>query len=143
LFWCYSFSIQSCLSVSPMQVWGWCLVVLELSCGRWWEGSSPAGLLDGTPVGPWGRGLMGHLASGWAAASWARGWQSGGAVAGRPMGSSLVGLWNGDLAGRQPCRFSVQGTFRAGAWQWSTCGVGSWWARRAKAQQAVAQLFFQ
>jgi hypothetical protein len=41
LFWCYSFSILSCLSASPRQVWRWRLVVFDPSCGGrlpvcWW-----------------------------------------------------------------------------------------------------------
>jgi hypothetical protein len=38
LFWCYSFSIQSYLSLSPRQVLSQHLVVLEPSSGGWWVG---------------------------------------------------------------------------------------------------------
>jgi hypothetical protein len=76
LFWCYSFSIQSCLSVSPRQVWSWCLMVLEPFYGGW-------------QLVCWQAGM--RVVAWWVTAWWAGGWlpvcqQAGGWAGGGGMG---------------------------------------------------------
>jgi hypothetical protein len=61
LFWCYSFSIQSCLSVSPRQVWSPPVVVGRQAGALWSLRGGKPSRAEQPHRGLWGGGLAGWL----------------------------------------------------------------------------------